>query len=210
MGILIPNSSKLPWVLDEIWQVQAWLCEWWIVWLGEVTVWSHETRSSLPGPWQSWKPFGTCLLNLNLGHTVLHPIPSSIPSNPYCPPHPGKTITQSGLFPKKFKSQKNPPRIHCKTQSGSLAKSILNQAVENKHCFLPWCQKTIHCVLRPPGEGWNTLFLRGNEAQPHTLQLGLFPAPHSGHLLFWLYKPKSGTHTGASEYIYKEISIMHS
>lgn len=58
-----------------------------------------------------------------------------------------------------------------------MTKSVPNQATENKHCFFRWCQKTRHCVVRPPGEGWNVLFLRGDETQPHTLQLGWLPTP---------------------------------
>ena len=75
-----------------------------------------------------------------------------------------------------LEQEKNPPRNQFKTQSCPLTKSVPNQATENKHCFFRWCQKTVRC-FETSWRGWNILFLRGDETQPHTLQLGCLPTP---------------------------------
>lgn len=118
-----------------------------------------------------------------------------------------KTIT-GWLIPKEVpgpeKSSKN------SLKNGLLAKSILSQTVENKHCFFPSVGKP-YIVFWGLLERAEIFFFSGKmKTWPLMLQLGLFPTPNSGHLLFWLYKPESGTHPGPSEYIHKEISIMHS
>ena len=98
MGFLKPKLSELLAVLENILRVQALL-----VWhSAEVTVWSRGTGSPWPCPWLTQESFRTFLVSFSLGHTVLHPISSSTPSNPSCPPQPVKTIVQSNLFPKKF------------------------------------------------------------------------------------------------------------
>ena len=98
MGFLKPKLSELLGVLENILRVQG-LLVWHSV---EVTVWSHGTGSPWWCPWLTQESFRTFLVSFSLGHTILHPVSSSTPSNPCCPPQPVKTIEQGNLFPKKF------------------------------------------------------------------------------------------------------------